>query len=216
MPDVNVRTPADFLAKEITLLRDLPDVERVDAYNILSAALRDMVRGVDGLGDDAVLGVVLLPVEAVRANDYNPNRVAAPELDLLERSIREDSVTMPVVVAPSEDGEGFVVVDGFHRRLVITSRLGRKYLPASVINAPAAGRMAATVRHNRARGKHVVDRMGDLVNRAIAEGRTDEEVAADLGMSPEEHLRMRQIVGAARALAGPEYSRSWGRDVPTE
>ena len=58
----------------------------------------------------------LVPVDDVRGNDYNPNKVAPPEMRLLKLSIHKDGFTMPVVVA--RDGKGHVVVDGFHRRQV--------------------------------------------------------------------------------------------------
>jgi len=33
----------------------------------------------------------------IRANSYNPNSVASPEMKLLLKSIREDGYTMPIV-----------------------------------------------------------------------------------------------------------------------
>lgn len=70
--------------------------------------------------------------------------------------------------------------------------------------------MASTVRHNRARGKHTVDLMGALVVKLTGEGWGDEQIAERLGMSVEELLRLRQMMGAARALAATEYTRSTG------
>jgi ParB-like chromosome segregation protein Spo0J len=50
-----------------------------------------------------------------RANSYNPNSVAEPEMKLLETSIWEDGYTMPVVAyyLPAEDI--YEIVDGYHR-----------------------------------------------------------------------------------------------------
>jgi ParB-like chromosome segregation protein Spo0J len=144
----------------------------------------------------------------VRANDYNPNRVAAPEIELLELSMRADGVTMPAVVVP--DGDGWRVVDGFHRRKVITERLGAKFIPCSVIDRPLGDRMASTIRHNRARGKHQVDLMADIVRKLLAEGWEDDKIAEHVGMSAESQQLLRQMTGAAKMLAGSEYSQSWG------
>ncbi|HEX6940909.1 MAG TPA: ParB/RepB/Spo0J family partition protein [Longimicrobiales bacterium] len=199
-------THVEAAARAVRALRDAPEDVRVAAYNRLTRELRAMVSDVC---DDPVLAVQLLPADRVRANAYNPNAVAAPEMDLLELSIREDGVTMPVVTVEDARAGEWEVVDGFHRRKVITERLGRRYVPASVIDRPLADRMAATVRHNRARGKHQVDLMGSLVRALMAEGWADERIAEHLGMSVEELLRLKQIVGAARLLAGNEYSRSW-------
>lgn len=192
--------------RAIRELASATEEERVEAYNRLSRELRAMV---SEICDDPVLSVQLLPADRVRANTYNPNRVAPPEMDLLELSIREDGVTMPVVTVRDPEAGEWEVVDGFHRRGVIVDRLDRRYVPSSVIDRPLADRMAATVRHNRARGKHQVDLMGALVRGLMAEGWGDERIAEHLGMSVEELLRLKQIVGAARMLAGTEYSRSW-------
>lgn len=192
--------------RAIRELASATEEERVEAYNRLSRELRAMV---SEICDDPVLSVQLLPADRVRANTYNPNRVAPPEMDLLELSIREDGVTMPVVTVRDPEAGEWEVVDGFHRRGVIVDRLDRRYVPSSVIDRPLADRMAATVRHNRARGKHQVDLMGALVRGLMAEGWGDERIAEHLGMSVEELLRLKQIVGAARMLAGAEYSRSW-------
>lgn len=179
--------------------------ERIAAYNAAQRALGALVADVT-CGDPAA-SPQLLPVGRVHANDYNPNRVAAPELDLLEQSMRADGITMPIVVVP-ERGD-WTVVDGFHRRTVGATRLGRTHLPASVLDASRADRMASTVRHNRARGKHQVDLMATLMRGMMAEGWDDERVATALGMSVEESLRLRQMVGAARLLAADHYERAW-------
>jgi len=194
------------LRKAILACVELPEPERVAAYNAGTAALRAVV---SDLSDDPVMSIRLVAAESVVANDYNPNRVAAPELALLEQSIAADGVTMPVVVV--SEGERNVVVDGFHRQKVLKSR-GRRYIPVSTIDKPAGDRMASTVRHNRARGKHQVDLQAELVKSMLELGMSDADVASKLGMSVEELLRLKQIVGAAKLLAGVEYSASYGRD----
>ena len=204
---VPVAPPADVGAVTAALvaLAGLPVEERVAAYNAVQRALGALVADVTH-GDPAA-SPQLLPAARVHANDYNPNRVASPELDLLEQSMRADGITMPIVVVP-ERGD-WTVVDGFHRRTTAATRLGRAYLPASVITSSRADRMASTVRHNRARGKHQVDLMASLMRGMMAEGWDDERVAVALGMSVEESLRLRQMVGAARLLAGERYEREW-------
>lgn len=160
--------------------------------------------------DDPVLSVKLLPADKVQPNEYNPNRVASPEMDLLELSIREDGVTMPVVSVYDKELDIWVVVDGFHRRTVICERIGRKYVPCSVIDKPISDRMASTIRHNRARGKHQVDLMAEIVKALLSLGWDDVKIAEHLGMSVEELLRLKQSVGVAKLLAASEYSKSWG------
>lgn len=203
-PQTHQSATAD-LVLAISGLRGLETESRVDAYNALSAALGDLVHDI---APDPAVSPQLILASRVQANDYNPNRVASVEMDLLENSIRADGITMAVVVVPDGSGGG-VVVDGFHRRTVAAERIGRRYLPCSVINRPLADRMASTVRHNRARGKHQVDLMAGLVKAMMGLGWGDEQIAENLGMSVEELLRLKQMVGAAKLLAAEDYSREW-------
>lgn len=197
------------LRKAILALEGKPEAVRIAAFNAATSALRGVVQD---LCDDPVLAVKLRRTEEVRANDYNPNRVAYPEMDLLEQSIRADGVTMPIVTYRDAKASRSIVVDGFHRHTVLSERLKRRYVPCTEIDRPLAERMASTVRHNRARGKHQVDLQAQML-RAMAElGLTDAQIAERLGMSDEEFLRLKQIVGCAKLLAQVEYNSTYGRD----
>lgn len=196
--------PVTEIEAAVAALAALDEPQRVHAYNRIVAAAAAML---GEAGDDPALSPQLLPTAAVRANDYNPNKVAAPELDLLEESMRADGITMCVVVV--RDGDGATVVDGFHRRTVAADRLARRFIPCAVIETPLGDRMASTVRHNRARGKHDIELMGSLVRGMEREGKGGDEIRAALGMSEEELLRLRQTVGAAAMLAPTEYEQSW-------
>lgn len=183
--------------------------ERVQLYNALVQLVADEL--LYDLPPDPSTRPQLLPAEHIHANSYNPNRVAAPELDALEESMTADGITMCVVVSPHETLEGeHEVTDGFHRHHVSTQRLGRRFVPCSVLyNKTKAERMASTVRHNRARGKHDVELMGALVRSMLELGWDDNRIAHSMRMSPEELLRLKQTVGVARLLASPEYTRPW-------
>lgn len=189
--------------------RGAPPEARVALFNVVQAELGALVAD---LNPDPACAPRLIEAERITANDYNPNKVAAVEMDLLETSMRANGITMAVVVTPKGEAveDGAEVVDGFHRRSVATVRLGRRYLPCAVIAGGRAERIAATVRHNRARGKHEVALMAGLVKEMLRLEWDDERIAGALGMSVEELLRLRQMVGAARLLAGEEYSKSWG------
>jgi ParB-like chromosome segregation protein Spo0J len=209
-----VRGTGGFIVNQLKTIQDaiaacshLSVVDRVAAYNAATKALGELVRDI---ADDPACSPQLVEATAIEPNAYNPNRVAAPEMDLLENSMRADGITMPVVVMWDIDGKQWTVVDGFHRRRVAIERLGRQYVPCSVLDKPMADRMASTVRHNRARGKHVVDLMAELVKGMMALGWDDDKIAENLGMSVEELLRLRQMVGAAKMMADAEYSREWG------
>ncbi len=151
----------------------------------------------------------------VTANDYNPNSVAPPEMKLLERSISEDGYTQPIVSWHRDDM--FEVVDGFHRHRVgkeseIVRTRVHGYLPAVVINAARedkGNRMASTIRHNRARGEHRVDSMADIVVELKRRFWSDEKIAKELGMEPDEVLRLTQVTGLAGLFADRDFSEAW-------
>lgn len=151
----------------------------------------------------------------VEANDYNPNSVAPPEMRLLEHSILEDGYTQPIVTF--DQGDRREVVDGFHRNRVgkecksVRDRL-HGYLPVVTINAERedkADRIAATIRHNRARGKHQVTAMSDIVLELKRRNWTDAKVAKELGMDADEVLRLTQIGGLAEMFSDRDFSEAW-------
>jgi ParB-like chromosome segregation protein Spo0J len=157
--------------------------------------------------------------DLVHANDYNPNSVAPPEMELLRLSIDADGYTQPIVSMPDPDGR-FEVIDGFHRHRVgkeckdIQSRV-HGYLPLVQIRESQndkTDRMASTIRHNRARGKHRVEAMSDIVIELKRRNWSDEKIAKNLGMEPDEVLRLCQISGIADLFADEDFSQSWDVD----
>jgi ParB-like chromosome segregation protein Spo0J len=156
-----------------------------------------------------VSNVQWVPAEQVYANDYNPNKVAPPEMKLLQRSIEADGFTQPIVVWKTEDG--YEVVDGFHRHLV-GKKLGYELLPVVVLNVENTTReerIAATIRHNRARGKHQVQAMSDIVVELSRRNHSDEWIARELGMDADEVLRLKQITGLAELFGDKDFSEAW-------
>jgi len=157
------------------------------------------------------LAARLVPAAKVHANDYNPNHVANPEMELLAHSIEEDGVTQPVVTFYDADTDRYIVIDGFHRYTILAKWFKLEEIPVVVIDKPIQDRMASTIRHNRARGKHQVDMMSVLVEKLLKLEWTDIDIANHLGMEAEEVLRLKQMTGLAGLFAGQPYSRSWER-----
>jgi ParB-like chromosome segregation protein Spo0J len=151
----------------------------------------------------------MVPTSRVQANEYNPNKVAKPELDLLADSIEADGVTMPLVVYHDKGADRYIVVDGFHRYLLLRDRYKCPEVPVTVIDKPIDERMASTIRHNRARGKHQVDLMGGIVQSLSEQGWADDAIAKHLGMTYEEIIRLKQTVGIAKAIKYKDYGRAW-------
>lgn len=197
------------------LVATLPESDRVELLN----EIRRELHAVSPFHAEPVDCVQWVPADQVEANDYNPNSVAPPEMRLLEHSIGEDGYTQPIV-AWTIDGR-HEVVDGFHRNRVgrecksIRLRV-RGYLPVVSINggrADRGDRMASTIRHNRARGKHRVDAMSEIVVELKRKGWSDEKVGRELGMDADEVLRLAQISGLAEMFADREFSEAWEVDL---
>lgn len=151
-----------------------------------------------------------IPVNLIEANDYNPNSVAPPEMELLRLSVSEDGYTQPVVVWLREDHR-FEVVDGFHRFLV-GLEMKLSHLPCVIINHDRRGRsdrMASTIRHNRARGKHRVADMSKIVLELKRRNWSDAKISRQLGMDADEVLRLSQIGGLAALFGDGEFSEAW-------
>jgi ParB-like chromosome segregation protein Spo0J len=192
-------------------LADLPEDDRIDAINRIRLALREH----SPMRREPVDCVLWVAAERVAANEYNPNVVAPPEMRLLQLSVMSDGFTQPIVVWPVEDG--YEIVDGFHR-----NRVGREVgavrkrtsgrLPISVINPERTAkedRIAATIRHNRARGVHQVDAMSDIVMDLARRNWSDAKISKELGMDPDEVLRLKQVTGLAEMFADREFSEAW-------
>lgn len=161
-----------------------------------------------------VYGVRAVPVEKIRANEYNPNAVAPPEMRLLYDSIKEDGYTMPIVCYYNKNDDMYEIVDGFHRYRIIKEHKDiydreSGCLPVSVIDKPIDERMASTIRHNRARGSHDIDLMSNIVAELHKIGRSDAWLAKHLGMDAEEITRLKQLTGLAELFKNNEFSRSW-------
>ena len=207
-----------LLKKIIEQIEQMELKDKVEALNMA----REELHKISPFKNEPVDLVKWIHISEVMANDYNPNSVAPPEMKLLEISIAQDGYTQPIV---SWTNEGhFEVVDGFHR-----NRVGREckeiaerihgYLPLTVINSERedrGDRIAATIRHNRARGKHKVDAMAEIVIELKRRNWSDEKIGRDLGMDPDEVLRLTQITGLAEMFADKEFTEAWEVDSINE
>lgn len=189
--------------------------ERTEAIN----KIKMMLKEASHFNSEPVECVQWVKSELVIANDYNPNSVAPPEMQLLHTSIQEDGYTQPIVVW-KHDGI-YEVVDGFHRNRVgkeyedIRERI-HGYLPVVVINndrEDKGDRIASTIRHNRARGKHRVEAMSDIVIELKRRNWSDAKIGRELGMDPDEVLRLTQITGLAEMFADKDFSQAWEVDM---
>lgn len=163
-----------------------------------------------------VYHVKAIPVEKVRANTYNPNFVAPPEMKLLELSIWEDGYTMPCVCYYLPEEDVYELVDGFHRYTVLKTspriyEREKGLLPVVVIDKDISNRMASTIRHNRARGAHNIELMSEIVSELTKAGMSDSWIMKNIGMDKDELLRLKQITGLAELFADKEFSVPTGR-----
>lgn len=159
--------------------------------------------------DYPVLNVKLVPLKKVEANDYNPNKVARPELQLLKLSILQDGYTQPIVCYYDEEHDKYIIVDGFHRYYCARRYFNLKEIPVVVIEKDLSNRMASTIRHNRARGTHQIRDMSNIVLELASYGWSDEKICFELGMDMDEVIRLKQITGLKEAFQNHEFSKSW-------
>lgn len=151
----------------------------------------------------------LVPIAKVVANNYNPNKVAKPEMELLYKSILEDGLTMPIVTFYDDKIDKYVIVDGFHRYTIVKDYFKSDVVAISIIDKDIKQRMASTVRHNRARGVHKVDLQADMVVDLLKKGWNDNDISKELGMTLEEVLRLKQQTGIAELFNDRSHSKSW-------
>ena len=208
----------EILKQHLEKLSDLSLDERINEIN----EIKQVLKQVSPFANEPVECVQWVKEELVIANDYNPNTVAPPEMELLHTSIQEDGYTQPIVVY-KHDGI-YEVVDGFHRNRVgkeykdIHDRI-HGYLPVTIINDDRhekADRIASTIRHNRARGKHRVEAMSDIVIELKRRNWSDEKIGRELGMDADEVLRLTQITGLAEMFADKDFSEAWEVDTLDE
>jgi len=191
----------------------LNDDQKIEEINKIKKLLHEK----SPFKNEPVDCVLWVKNELVTSNDYNPNSVAPPEMALLEHSITEDGYTQPIVTWNSEDKKMLEVIDGFHRnRVGKESQIVRErvfgYLPVVVIRDSQndkSDRMASTIRHNRARGKHKVESMADIVVELKRRNWSDARISKNLGMDEDEVLRLCQITGMAELFADADFSKSW-------
>jgi ParB-like chromosome segregation protein Spo0J len=192
-------------------LAELPIDIRAELLNEIRANLHE----VSPFKTEPVDFVRWVPAPKVVANDYNPNAVAPPEMDLLRVSIMADGYTQPIVT--NQEDDNLVVIDGFHRNRVgkecedVRARV-HGFLPVVQIRQSQldrGDRIASTIRHNRARGKHRVQAMSDIVIELKKRNWTDERIAKNLGMDKDEILRLCQISGLSELFSDQNFSQAW-------
>lgn len=176
--------------------------------------LRCVLHEISPFAQEPVDCVLWVKADEIVANDYNPNVMAPSEKKLLKQSLEKDGFTQPIVV--SEETSHYLVVDGFHRQLLgrrtVTGKRLKGWLPVTCINPDRKGqtsRIAATIRHNRAWGKHQITSMSDIVRDLSRLGWTDERIGTELGMDQDEVLRLKQISGLTELFQQADFSPAW-------
>ncbi len=210
----NMETIKQKLMAIMPNLDQLSVDEQIDLLNEFKIALHE----ISPMRNEPVDCVLWVKNDTVKANDYNPNSVAPPEMELLKQSILEDGYTQPIVSFKEETQ--ITVIDGFHRNRVgkeveeVKARVHGR-LPVVNINQWKQGRsdrMASTIRHNRARGSHNIELMSTIVSELVEMGKGDAWICKHVGMSKDELLRMKQVTGLASLFQNKEFSKAWEAD----
>jgi ParB-like chromosome segregation protein Spo0J len=214
----NIVDICDVTTAISAFLEPLDGDEKIEAIN----QIREAIHRESPFAAEPVDFVRWVKNDLIKANDYNPNSVAPPEMELLRLSIMNDGYTQPIVTFP-EDGL-ITVIDGFHRNRVgkecadVRERI-HGYLPVVRINPSQEDRndrIAATIRHNRARGKHNVQSMSDIVIELKKRNWSDARIAKELGMDADEVLRLCQVSGLAEVFGDGDFSMAWDAAIEAE
>ncbi len=193
-------------------LQSLAPDDKIDAIN----QFRQALHAESPFKDQPIDCVLWVKEEQISPNDYNPNNMAPQEKRLLTKSLEADGFTQPIVVVEKKDHH-YEIVDGFHRHLLSQSKATLKkrfhgYLPITQLEKcddSLPSRMAATVRHNRARGRHQISAMSDIVRELSQLGWSDEKMGQELGMDADEILRLKQINGLCEMFGNRQFSQAW-------
>lgn len=166
------------------------------------------------LNHNPINNVLWVHMDEIQANDYNPNSVAKTELKLLYTSIKHDGYTQPIVTIRDEELKKYIIIDGFHRYFTMKmnkdlQEINDCMLPIVVLKKDINDRMASTIRHNRARGKHSVDGMSNVVFNMLDNGWNDEDILTELGMEMEELIKLKHITGFSKLFEDVEYQKAW-------
>lgn len=216
MQNQNIESLVKAIIQEI---QGLDMDQKIEVLNEIKLILHS----ISPFKDEPTDCVIWIKSEKVIANDYNPNKVAPPEMELLKVSVLSDGFTQPIVTFPENDI--YTVIDGFHRNRVgreipeIKERI-KGYLPITIIRSSQedrGDRIASTIRHNRARGKHQIQGMSAIVLELKRRNWSDNKIAKNLGMDADEILRLTQILGLKEMFKNQEFSLSWeATDSTTE
>lgn len=205
---MTVKKIADALEACLTSMSTKEKIEAINQFRLI-------LNKYSPFNHEPIDCVLWVKAEKLESNDYNPNTLAPPEKRLLYTSLLTDGYTQPIVV--SKEDNRYIIVDGFHRSLLgqekkkLSQRL-YGYLPVTCINTKQShrsDRIAATIRHNRARGKHQISAMSDVVRDLVRLGWDDKKISKELGMDTDEVLRLKQISGLAELFESHEFSDAW-------
>jgi ParB-like chromosome segregation protein Spo0J len=206
-----MKNKIEKIKKELMSISKLSNGEKIEVINEIKLFLHK----ISPFKKEPVDCVLWIKNSELKANDYNPNSVAPPEMELLHLSIKEDGYTQPIVSYKTE--KEIEVVDGFHRYRIgkdykdINDRI-MGYLPITIINderGEKGDRIAATIRHNRARGKHQIGAMSDIVLELKRRNWSDAKIGKQLGMDQDEVLRLTQISGITEMFKDKDFSQAW-------
>lgn len=200
----------EVLIEELKETIDSLELEnKIEAINSVKKSLNS----ISPFKSEPVDCVLWVKADTIQANEYNPNKVATPEMKLLHTSIKEDGYTQPIVTFDLKNGHR-EVVDGFHRNRIgkeykdIQNRI-HGYLPVTTLDKPLDERIGSTIRHNRARGTHQIRDMSTIVLDLTKQGWSEEEICKKLGMELDEVIRLKQITGLKEAFQNHDFSKSW-------
>lgn len=126
----------------------------------------------------------ILPMEKIRLNKYNPNRMSAKTMTVLRNFIQEQGFLQPILVRAVE-GDVYEVVDGEHRFKAM-GELGATQIPAVVIAIDEDIAKVQTINMNNLRGNEMDRIKLAEILRELKDKYTEAELESKLGYTQQE------------------------------
>lgn len=158
--------------------------------------------------ENKCIDVEIVPMEMLKANEYNPNRMPDVEMNMLKECILKYGFLFPIITAFDKESGKYRIIDGYHRYEVL-KRIGAKEVAILNLDLSYHECVQLTVLMNRIKGLHQVELMSDLIVKLEDLGVEDEEICKNLGMEAEEYIRLKQQLGISHAFRNHKYTKAW-------
>lgn len=161
---------------------------------------------------------VFLPIDALEANELNPNEMGQNEFNLLYSNVEQMGVTDPILVRPAaKEGQKYRIIGG-HHRWEVAKLVGLTEVPCTVVTDPDFDDDAEkfqVVRHNIIRGKMNAKKFMSLYE-SLSSKYADDVAAEMFGFTNEDDFRrLVQVTGKSLPPEMQEAYKKATKEIKT-